>query len=122
MFAAFYSDNITNEDCWWWRSRDGSYHVLSHRMTPDNRGSAASGGHAFSRNVSTGWVEAVTPAYYTELDIAGGRALRIGRRARPQLLMDPKTGAPAVLYNGVTRSHASMGYVDPFTFAQKIDS
>jgi len=48
VFAKYYAANITNEDVWWWRSpADGFYHALSHRMTPADRGSELSGGHAF---------------------------------------------------------------------------
>jgi hypothetical protein len=64
VFAKFYADNITNEDVWWWRSNDGAYHALSHRMTPADRTGAASGGHAFATSIYD-WHYSLTPAYTT---------------------------------------------------------
>jgi len=29
IFAKYFAENITNEDCWWWRAADGSYHAAS---------------------------------------------------------------------------------------------
>ena len=44
--AATLLNNITNEDCWWWRSsKTGSYHVLSHRMEITDRTGPVSGGY-----------------------------------------------------------------------------
>ena len=51
IFAKYYADNITNEDCWWWRSNDGHYHALTHRMTPADREGVESGGHAFATSL-----------------------------------------------------------------------
>ena len=33
IFAKYYAANITNEDCWWWRNSDGTFHVLSREST-----------------------------------------------------------------------------------------
>ena len=115
IFGKFVADNITNEDVWWWRSQDGNYHALSHRMTPADRETPKSGGHSFSRSLATGWVESTTPAYETILDVEGGGTLPIARRERPQLLRDGKTGAPRILFNAV--SPLGTG-ATPFTFAQ----
>jgi hypothetical protein len=51
IFAKYYADNVTNEDCWWWRSNDGYYHALTHRMTPADREGVESGGHAFAASL-----------------------------------------------------------------------
>ena len=56
VFAKFYADNVTNEDCWWWRSNGGAYHVRGKyvpatAMTPVDRTGAASGGHGFATSL-----------------------------------------------------------------------
>lgn len=115
VFAKYYAQEITNEDCWWWRSADGAYHMLSHRMTPSDRGSPISGGHGFTRNM-TDWQYAATAAYTTEVPLAGGGLVQLGRRERPQLLFSGD-GSPSVLYTAVTLK--GKGAV-PFTFAQPL--
>ena len=49
VFATYFAENITNEDVWWWRGREGYYHALAHRMTPSDRGDIHCGGHAFAK-------------------------------------------------------------------------
>jgi hypothetical protein len=116
IFARYFARNITNEDCWWWRTADGFYHALSHRMTPADRGSAASGGHAFALSMDDDWHYADTPAYSTSIEVSGSQApVQLGRRERPQLLLDP-LGRPLVLYTAVTTHDARPS----FTFAQAL--
>jgi hypothetical protein len=110
IFAKFYADNVTNEDCWWWRGANGAYHVLSHRMTPADRTGAASGGHGYATSIDD-WHYALAPAYTTTLDVEGGGTVSVKRRERPQLLL--RNGTPAVLYNGVMPKDGL-----PFTWAQ----
>lgn len=112
IFAKYYAQNITNEDCWWWRTKDGFYHALSHRMTPADRGSPASGGHAFATSLDN-WHYASTPAYTTTVDVQGSAPLHLKRRERPQLLLSPD-GEPKVLYTAVMTETDS----PTFTFAQ----
>ena len=87
-------------------------------MTPSNREDNFVGGHAFSQHITRGWVEAITPAYTKTLELAGGGTMRITRRERPQLLRDGITGAPIVLFNGVSGAKGEL----PFTFAQRLGS
>eukprot|EP00041_Stephanoeca_diplocostata_P009184 m.139695 g.139695 ORF g.139695 m.139695 type:complete len:371 (-) comp17638_c0_seq1:179-1291(-) len=111
IFAKYFAANITNEDVWWWQTSDGNYHALSHRMEPTNRGSAASGGHAFATSMDD-WSYASTPAYTTQVGVVGGGVVQLKRRERPQLLLGPD-GTPKVLYNGVMDADGNA-----FTFAQ----
>jgi len=119
--AATLANNITNEDCWWWRSKKtGSYHVLSHRMELTDRTGPVSGGHAFANSIDD-WHYAITPAYTVNVDFAGGagkNASKLQRRERPQLLLDAE-GQPSVLYNAASIS-LSGNDGRPFTFAQKL--
>jgi|EP01046_Picozoa_sp_COSAG06_P036833 hypothetical protein len=114
IFAKYYAENITNEDVWWWRGPEGYFHALSHRMTPADRGSSVSGGHAFATSLDD-WRYALTPAYTTKLDVADGSTVQLGRRERPQLLL--RNGTPAVLYTAVTSTKL---HEPPFTWAQTL--
>jgi hypothetical protein len=121
--AATLANNITNEDCWWWRSRKtGAYHVLSHRMELADRTGPVSGGHAFASSIDD-WHYASTPAYTVNVDFAAGagkNASRLQRRERPQLLLDAE-GQPSVLYNAASFSRTGNSG-RPFTFAQRLGS
>ena len=113
VFAKYYDQNITNEDCYFWQQPDGSYHVLSHRMAPADRESTISGGHAFTRDLND-WSYALTPAYTDELALADGKTFDLSRRERPQLFFG-SDGQPEVIYNGVETKDDRV-----FTFAQKL--
>lgn len=115
VFQKYYAENITNEDVWWWRSEpDGFYHALSHRMTPADRESSFSGGHAFAKDM-TQWQYALTPAYGLNVTLRSDEQVVLKRRERPQLLFDNVSGLPAVLYNGAMGPNG-----DVFTFAQRL--
>merc|ERR1712157_506151 len=111
IFAKYTEQDIANEDCWWWQDPDGSYHMLSHRMTQSERRGRISGGHGFTRNL-TNWSYALTPAYDTDVLLTNGSNLTFKARERPQLLFGAD-GKPAVLYNAMM-AHTGL----PFTFAQ----
>ena len=113
VFAKYYAENITNEDCYMWVAPDGTLHALSHRMSPSDRGSFVSGGHAFARTIDE-WHYALTPAYTDELALTGGGSYKLRRRERPQLMMGAD-GQPRYLYNGVMPASGNA-----FTFAQEL--
>ena len=122
VFAKYFEENITNEDCFMWQSAaDGYYHVLSHRMSPADRGTFVSGGHAFAKSIDD-WKYALTPAYTDELELSDGGTYALQRRERPQLMFGAD-GLPALLFNGVTvrTSPSGSGYDGTcFTFPQKL--
>jgi len=92
--------------------------VLSHRMEITDRTGPVSGGHAFTSSIDH-WHYATTPAYTVDVDVKGGKTLPLKRRERPQLLLDPKSGQPSVLYNAA--SFSKTGNIGrPFTFAQRL--
>ena len=108
VFARYFAQNITNEDCYLWQSSaDGCWHVLSHRMSPADRGTFVSGGHAFAKDLND-WRYALTPAYTDQLALSGGGTYNLQRRERPQLLFG-SDGLPALLFNGVTKSTGGDG-------------
>lgn len=117
IWAEYYAQNITNEDAWWWRSSDGAYHALTHRMTPADREGGVSGGHAFATSLSD-WHYALKPAYNTTVVCADGGVVQLKSRERPQLLL--RNGTPAVLYNAVAVGVAEGG--KDFTLAQALGS
>lgn len=115
IFARFFDENITNEDCWFWQSADGNYHALSHRMTPADRESPVCGGHAFATSL-TDWSYALTPAYNRTVDVKGAATpLPLMRRERPQLYLGGPNNSPQVLYTAV-----QVDGRPPFTFAQRL--
>ena len=122
VFARYFAQNITNEDCYLWQSpADGFWHALSHRMSPADRGTFVSGGHAFAKDLDD-WRYALTPAYTDQVALSGGGTYNLQRRERPQLLFG-SDGLPAVLFNGVTKSTGGggTGYDgNCFTFPQKL--
>jgi hypothetical protein len=112
VFAKYFNSGITNEDVYWWKSSDGIYHALGHRMKPSDREDHSSGGHAFTKNI-TDWHYALTPAHSDTLALESG-SLQLKSRERPQLLFDAE-GIPVVLYNAVSFN----GKV--FTFGMSLD-
>eukprot|EP00039_Didymoeca_costata_P027400 m.18329 g.18329 ORF g.18329 m.18329 type:complete len:371 (+) comp6282_c0_seq2:164-1276(+) len=112
IFAKYYSENITNEDVWWWQSKDGIYHALSHRMTPADRESFEVGGHAFATSMDD-WSYALTPAYTREVALKDGSTVNLTRRERPQLLLN-EDGEPTYVYNAVGFNSTT------FTFCQQL--
>lgn len=115
IFERYFAEGITNEDCWFWQDQsDGSYHMLSHRMTPNNRETTVTGGHGFALDLFD-WHYAMTPAYTNNLTLADGTIAQLARRERPQLLLDPKTGTPVTLYNAVSFQGATFTYGAAFS-------
>ena len=113
VFAEYFAANITNEDCYLWRARDGTWHALTHRMSPSDRTGFVSGGHAFATSLAD-WRYASTPAYTDAVAVAAGPQLTVHRRERPQLAFGDD-GLPAVLLNGIVPPTGN-----PFTFAQRL--
>ena len=114
VFARYYAENVTNEDCYMWRAPDGTFHALSHRMSPADRTGFVSGGHAFARSLDD-WHYALTPAYTDDVQLADGSVYKLQRRERPQLVFGTD-GEPQYLYNGVVPSNGG----NSFTFAQAL--
>ena len=81
------------------------------------------GGHAWSTDGIT-WSEARSGAYNTTIQFTDGTAMVCGRRERPQMIQDPKTGVPLVMTAGVTGCPAFGVYKgggDCFTLAQEMN-
>ena len=110
VFPECFNSGITNEDVYWWKSKDGVYHALSHRMKPSDREDHNSWGHAFTRNI-TDWHYALTPAYNNTLELET-EPLNFNRREHPQIIFSAD-GTPKVLYNGVSSPDNKI-----FTFGQ----
>ncbi len=85
----------------WWQPATASFHALFHSL-----GACADVGcHAFSRD-GDAWTLSPTPAYGFNVAFADGSNTTFSRRERPQLVLDPATGAATHLINGVMPPHA----------------
>ncbi len=58
--------------------------------------------HAFSADGSTWREHDDLPMFDTDMEIVGGGTLTLKRRERPELVFDPKSGAPLLLLNGAS--------------------
>jgi hypothetical protein len=80
----------------WFQPATASWHALFHSL-----GACADVGcHAFSRD-GAAWTLSPTPAYGLNVSFADGSRTAFTRRERPQLVLDPDSGAPTHLINGV---------------------
>jgi hypothetical protein len=102
----------------WFQPATSSFHALFHSL-----GACADAGcHAFSAD-GAAWTLSATPAYGFAAAFDDGSSVAFSRRERPQLILDPATGAPTHLINGVQppaalqprggRGDASYSFVAP---------
>lgn len=82
---------------WYQAGPPASYHALFHGLGACE---GAAGCHAFSRDTWE-WTLSPVPAYNFTVEFDDGSQVVFARRERPQLILDPKTGAPLALINGV---------------------
>ena len=86
--------NASGEDPCLWVDARGHLHVLFHSF-------ATMGGHAFARQLEGPWTLSDTAPYNSTISWSNGSTVVYAERERPELLLDPATGAPAVLYTAV---------------------
>ena len=84
-----------------------------------NGNSSTVGRHAFTPVAGDWrkWSISLEPAYTTSVTWVNGSAGTVARRERPQLVLDAASGAPLVLFNGVTVVGGSSA---SFTMAARI--
>jgi hypothetical protein len=88
----------------WYQGSTRSYHALLHGLGGCGVGAAGVGCHAFSPD-GYSWTLGAQPAYNLSVLLSDGSSATFARRERPHLVMDPKTGAPTHLINGVQLPH-----------------
>eukprot|EP00037_Helgoeca_nana_P018689 m.179579 g.179579 ORF g.179579 m.179579 type:complete len:341 (-) comp24544_c0_seq2:280-1302(-) len=101
--------DVYGEDAYIWQQpQDGSFHMLLHSMYPDKIPTTAwspdgiAWTPAFVANRSTP-LSATYPSFSHELNSTSTGLIRVARRERHQLLLNPSTTGPAGwLFNGVT--------------------
>lgn len=103
------------EDPWPWVDGRGNVHILFHDFT------SFVGGHAYARSWGGPWSYTGVPAYNLSVAWVNGTQGALARRERPQLLRDPATGAPRVLYTGVV-AKADAASMASFTMAAVVHS
>jgi hypothetical protein len=106
--------SASGEDPSLWVDRRGNLHMLFHSF-------ATVGGHVFARNLAGPWTLSDTPPYNSTVTWSNGTTITYAERERPELLLDPATGAPAVLYTAVLlRSQNGSAWGPAFTAAAGI--
>jgi arylsulfatase A-like enzyme len=116
--------DVTGEDPVVWTTPDGIGHMLWHVCCDSSNGtyngnSSTVGRHAFTPVAGDWrkWSISLEPAYTTSVTWVNGSAGTVARRERPQLVLDAASGAPLVLFNGVTVVGGSSA---SFTMAARI--
>jgi hypothetical protein len=84
----------------WYQRSTNSYHALLHGLGGCGAGAAGVGCHAFSADGAR-WTLGSAPAYNFTVRFSDGSNTTFRRRERPHLVLDPDTGAPTHLINGV---------------------
>ena len=96
----------SHEDPFLFQDQRGHYHAVTHNQAQGNLcgnrtlGSTC-GAHLFSRD-SYAWSISRTPVYTHEVVMEGGETRALQTRQRPQIIFDPKTGQPTILFNGAS--------------------
>lgn len=122
LFPQFTNTHI--EDAHMWISASGTWHALVHSDVEGSQKGAA-GGHAFSED-GREWTFSKYNAYGATITMVDGSNTTFPKRERPHLIMDPVTGEPAFLVNGVAavgfKKHGGKhgGCDRTFTFIQPI--
>ena len=101
-----------------WRDTQGNFHMVFHCRNwfghPTIAGTSDAGGHAFSVD-GLHWTLAPEPAWDLTVMHTDGTNTTFYHRERPQVYIDPTTGAPAALFNGVSLANANQ----PFPWQQQ---
>merc|ERR1711968_147509 len=79
----------------------GHYHMLVNALPGGCNPKVQQGGHAWSRDGVT-WSEPRVGAYNGTVVFTDGTNMTCSRRERPQMIQDPKTGAPLAMSSGAT--------------------
>lgn len=119
------NSDVTGEDPFVYVTPDGVGHMLWHVCCDSSNGvyngnASTVGRHAFTPVAGDWrtWSVSLEPAYTTSVVWANGSAGAVTRRERPQLVLDAATGAPLVLFNGVTPGPGSS--MASFTMAARV--
>ena len=117
--------DVTGEDPFVYVTPDGVGHMLWHVCCDSSNGvyngnASTVGRHAFTPVPGDWrtWSVSLEPAYTTSVVWVNGSAGAVTRRERPQLVLDAATGAPLVLFNGVTPGPGSS--MASFTMAARV--
>ena len=74
------------------------------------------GGHIFAKSLSGPWFDSSVGPYTTTVEWASGETTVGYRRERPFALLDPVTGDPSYLFNGIDFGNGT----HPFVMVQKV--
>lgn len=91
----------TAEDPSVFRDVRGNYHMLVNALPGGCQPKALQGGHAWSKD-GIAWSEPRVGAYNGTVQFTDGGNMTCGRRERPQMILDPKTGVPLAMTAGAT--------------------
>ena len=91
----------TSEDPSVFQDQRGNYHMLVNALPGGCNPKVQQGGHAWSHD-GVKWSEPRVGAYNTTVLFTDGTNMTCSRRERPQMLLDPKSGAPLAMSSGVT--------------------
>eukprot|EP01045_Picozoa_sp_COSAG04_P017529 COSAG04_NODE_1556_length_6361_cov_2.767167_3_plen_224_part_00 len=92
-----------------WRDPQGSFHSVFHCRNWYAGSPSDAGGHAFSRD-GYHWTLAPEPAWNTTVFHTDGSNTTFFHRERPQVYIDPATGAPAALINAVSLANENQPF------------
>jgi hypothetical protein len=110
------------EDAFLWvDATTGVGRLLFHRCCGPNPPGTPVAGYAYTASPGVfspgAWRLSPDAPYSLSAEWANGTAAKLARRERPQLLLDAASGAPAVLFNGVSPSRGSDA---SFTMAARV--
>lgn len=101
--------NVTGEDPSLYLDSRGHAHIIFHAF-------ATMGGHAFATTIAGPWTLG-EPPYNDTVAWINGTVSRLGNRERPELYLNPETGAPRVLYTGACAPYSGSQWGPSFTMA-----
>ena len=92
-----------------WRDRRGAFHSVFHCRNWYAASPSDAGGHAFSAD-GVHWTLAAEPAWNTTVFHTDGTNTTFFHRERPQVYINPTTGSPAALFNGVSLANLNQPF------------
>ena len=92
-----------------WRDSRGAFHSVFHCRNWYAGSPSDAGGHAFSAD-GLHWTLAAEPAWNTTVLHTDGTNTTFFHRERPQVYIDPATGSPAALFNGVSLANQNQPF------------
>jgi hypothetical protein len=104
--------NHTAEDPSVFRDTRGNWHMLVNALPGGCNPKLQQGGHAWSRD-GVVWSEPRMGAYNGSIALTDGSTMTCNRRERPQMILDPSTGAPLAMTSGVTQCVTAVPPLSP---------